>query len=140
MGVVIDTSVLIAAERGVFDLPGFLTSLGDTPIALSAVTASELLHGVHRARSASARAQRAQYVESILANIPVLPFGLKEARVHASLWANLAATGQLIGAHDMLIAATALAMNSKIATLNRDKFRRVTKLSMASIEKFLHEK
>lgn len=53
MGVVIDTSVLIAAERGVFDLHGFLTSLDDTPVALSAVTASELLHGVHGAKKLS---------------------------------------------------------------------------------------
>lgn len=136
MGIVIDTSVLIAAERGVFDLPGFLTSLRDTPIALSAVTASELLHGVHRAKSAAARTQRSQYVESILANIPVLPFGLKEARVHAGLWAALASKGHLISAHDMLIAATALAMNSKVATFNKEEFRRVPRLSLVSIDRF----
>lgn len=140
MGVVIDTSVLIAAERGVFDLPRFLTSLGDTPVALSAVTAAELLHGVHRAKSASARAQRSQYVESVLANIPVLPFGISEARIHASIWATLASKGQLIGAHDMLIAATALAMNSKVATLNRNEFRRVPKLNIASTKEFSRDK
>ncbi|MEP6834560.1 MAG: PIN domain-containing protein [Gemmatimonas sp.] len=131
--------MLIAAERGVFDLPGFLTSLGDTPVALSAVTASELLHGVHRAKSASARAQRSQYVESVLANIPVLPFGLREACIHAGIWSTLASKGQLIGAHDMLIAATALAINSKVATCNRDEFRCVPKLSIASTEKFLRD-
>ncbi len=120
-----------------FDLPGFLTSLGDSAVALSAVTASELLHGVHRAKGAAARAQRSQYVESILANIPALPFGLREACIHASIWATLASKGQFIGAHDLLIAATALAMHSKVATLNRGEFARVPKLGMASTEKFL---
>lgn len=136
MGVIIDTSVLIAAERGVFDLSGFLTSLRDTPVALSAVTASELLHGVHRAKSASVRARRSQYVESILANIPALPFGVAEARIHAAIWATLASKGQLIGAHDMLIAATALAVHSNVATFNQEEFRRVPKLGIAQIEGF----
>lgn len=139
MGVVIDTSVLIAAERGVFDLQSFFASLGDTPVAVSAITASELLHGVHRAKGATARAMRSQYVESLLANIPALSFGLTEARVHASIWATLAAKGHLIGAHDMLIAATALANNSKVATLNREKFRRVPKLEIAATEKFVRD-
>jgi len=137
MGVLIDTSLLIAAERGVFNLPGFLASLDDDTVAISAVTASELLHGVHRAKSASPRTARAQYVESILANIPTLPFGLREARVHAILWAALASKGQLIGAHDMLIAATALATDSSIATLNHLEFRRVPKLALAHTDKFL---
>ena len=72
MGVVIDTAVLIAAERGTFDFNAFLTSLGDEPVALAAITASELLHGVARARIAAIRTKRAAYVEGILANIPVL--------------------------------------------------------------------
>lgn len=47
MGAVIDSSVLIAAERGKLDLPRVLADHGDEPIAISAITASELLHGVH---------------------------------------------------------------------------------------------
>ncbi len=136
MGVVIDTAVLIAAERGTFDFNAFLTSLGDEPVALAAITASELLHGVARARIAAIRTKRAAYVEGILANIPVLPFGLAEARLHATLWATLAEKGRVIGAHDMLIAATALAIGSSVATLNRDEFRRVPALKLESLSKF----
>lgn len=62
--------------------------------------------------------------------------GVKEARVHAGLWAALASKGHLIGDHDMLIAATALAMNSKVATFNKEEFRRVPRLSLVSIDRF----
>ena len=49
MSVILDTAVLIAAEGGTFDMPGYLAALGDTPVALAAIFASELLHGVERA-------------------------------------------------------------------------------------------
>ena len=58
MGAVIDSSVLIAAERGKLDLPRVLADYGDEPIAISAITSSELLHGVHRAAESSRRNRR----------------------------------------------------------------------------------
>jgi tRNA(fMet)-specific endonuclease VapC len=47
----IDTSVFIAAERGQLDLDTIITAHQGEPVALAAITASELLHGVHRART-----------------------------------------------------------------------------------------
>ncbi len=55
MGALIDSSVLIAAERGALDLAGILDEHRETEFALSAMTVSELLHGVHRARSEARR-------------------------------------------------------------------------------------
>ena len=101
MSVILDTAVLIAAERGTFDMPGYLAALGDAPVALAAISASELLHGVERARGARIRQRRSDFVEGVLANVPVIPFGLAEARAHARIWATLADTGALIGAHDL---------------------------------------
>ena len=49
MSVLLDTAVLVAAERGAFDMPGYLAALGDAPVALPATSASEQLHGVVRA-------------------------------------------------------------------------------------------
>ncbi len=48
MGLILDSSLLIADERGKFDLAGFLATL-DEPVSITAITASELLHGCHRA-------------------------------------------------------------------------------------------
>ena len=49
MGILIDTSILIAIERGQCELDALLTEQAEENIALAAITASELLHGVHRA-------------------------------------------------------------------------------------------
>ena len=45
----IDSSVLIAWERDQLDIETQLASHADDEVAISAITASELLHGVHRA-------------------------------------------------------------------------------------------
>ena len=121
----LDSSALIAAERGSIILSDRLARLGDEPVAISAVTASELLHGVHRARTAPQRARRLAFVEGVLGSIPVAEFGLPEARVHAEIWAGLRDTGKVIGAHDLLIAATALALEFRVATCNMREFARV---------------
>lgn len=138
MGVILDTAVVIAAERGRFDMLGYLHSLGDEPVALAAISASELLHGVERARDAATRTARSHFVEGVLANVPVVPFGLAEARAHARLWAVLAAAGGMIGAHDLQIAATVVAAGSTVATLNRAEFLRVPGLALAAVERFVH--
>ena len=137
MSVLLDTAVLIAAERGTFDMPGYLVALGDTPVALAAITASELLNGVGRARDAAIRQRRSAFVEGVLANVPVIPFGLAEARAHARIWAELAGGGVLIGAHDLQIAATAVVSGSEVATLNVREFGRVPGLRCAELTSFI---
>jgi tRNA(fMet)-specific endonuclease VapC len=120
MGTLLDSSVLIRIERtgSVLDLPE------TEEVAIGAITASELLHGVHRA-DAQHRAQRQAYVEHVLQTLRVLPFDLQTARVHARLWADLAATGRFIGAHDLMLAATALSLGWSVATHNPREFSRI---------------
>ena len=130
MGVVLDTSVLVAAERGDLDMPALLEPLGKEPVAIAAITAAELLFGVERAGSAARRTRRGAFVEGLLAVLPTIPFGLLEARRHAQLWAELTRKGRMIGPHDLAIAATALAHDFALATLNRDEFGRVPGLRL----------
>ncbi len=125
MGILIDSSVFIAAERGRLALAGRLAGQEHEPLALSVVTASELLHGVHRAADPVSRTRREQFVEAILARFPVVEFGLEAARVHARLWAELLGRGEPVGAHDLIIGATAIAMDFQVATANARDFRRV---------------
>lgn len=127
---ILDTSVLIAAERRTIRFEAFLEKLGDEPVAMAAITASELLHGCHWATDAGTRARRSAFVDSLLDIIPVLPFGLPEARRHAALWADLVREGAMIGPHDLLIAATALARGEALATLNHREFARVPGLRL----------
>jgi tRNA(fMet)-specific endonuclease VapC len=137
VGVILDTFILVAAERQTIRFESFLESLGDEPVAVCAITASELLHGCHRAVDPGVRARRAAFVEALLDAIPVLSFGLPEARRHAELWAVLARNGTLIAAHDLLISATALAQGQKVATLNQREFGRVAGLAVVRVDRFL---
>ena len=137
MGVVLDTSVLVAAERGAIRFEALLESLGEETVAVAAITASELLHGCHRAGDAGVRARRSAFVDALLDVLPVVPFGLPEARRHAELWAELARTGNAIGPHDLLIAATALAQGHLLATLNQREFGRVPGLRLVATERYL---
>lgn len=129
MGTVLDTSVLIQAER-----PGLALDLpSDDEVGIAAITASELLHRVHRADPSRAP-QREAFVEHLLRTLDILPFDLATARVHAQLWANLAQAGTTLGPHDLQIAATALAHGWAIATRNVREFSRVPGLSLRSPE------
>lgn len=130
MGLILDSSVLIDAEHRRIDLREHLDRCGSDPVAVSAVTASELLHGVHRARTPSQRTTRHRFVEGVLTEIPIAAFGLDEARTHARLWAEMAARGGSIGAHDLLIAATALTLGFRLATSNVRDFSRVPDLTV----------
>jgi tRNA(fMet)-specific endonuclease VapC len=136
MGLILDSSVLIAAERGRLRFPEFCAAQGDEELFLAAITASELLHGVERAATTAQRERRAAFVEALLARLPVLEFDLDVARWHARLWAELAATGTPVGPHDLLIAATARRHGFSLATLNVAEFARVPGLALADLTGF----
>ncbi len=129
MGILIDTSIIIAAERG-GQLPN--VEFGDE-VGISSITASELLLGTHTG-SAENRARRTAYVEEVLERLPVVAFGLVEARVHAAVTAIMQTMGRTTATADMQIAATALARNWGLATLNRRDFERVPGLRVVGPE------
>jgi predicted nucleic acid-binding protein len=124
MGTLIDTSVFVAFERG--ELAGDTWPSGEEEeVALSVVTASELLHGVERGAPSLRRAKREAYVNRILSLLPIIPIDLEIARIHARLTADLAVKKLPIGAHDAWIAATALVLGYSVATRNLREFERV---------------
>jgi len=136
MGIVLDTSVLIASERGKLDLTGLLRSFGSDEPVIAAITASELLHGVERASDSQRREKREAFVSSFLNSVKVVPFDLQVARHHARIWAALAKQGRLIGAHDMQIAATAVALGYAVAILNMGEFQPVSGLEVKQAARF----
>ena len=101
----------------------------DEPVAIAAVTASEMLHGVHRLGGV-ARVRGEAFARRWLEALPVLPFDLDVARVHATLGAQLAAAGTPIGAHDLVIAATAVHHGHRVATRDRRSYRRIEGLGV----------
>ena len=107
MGLVVDSSSLVAAERGLIDLDALIARHANEDVVLSAVTTGELLHGVERL-SGVTRVHAEAFVESVLALLPTIAFDLDIARTHAVLAADLRSRGVAVGGHDLIIAATAV--------------------------------
>ena len=135
MGALIDSSVLIESERGRLDFAAIETHHGREAFSISAITASELLHGVHRAINPTHRARRQAFVEALLARMPVLPFDLVTARIHAELWARLAKRGARIGEMDLIISATAMAWDLTLITCDERSFPRVPGLRVEVLKR-----
>jgi tRNA(fMet)-specific endonuclease VapC len=130
MGVLIDASILIEAERGRLDIERHVARHGEDEAFLSVITASELLHGVHRATDPDIRARRAAFVEAVLERFPLLAVDLACARAHARLWAELHQSGASIGPHDLWLAGTCVAHGLTIVTGNVREFARVPGLDI----------
>jgi len=130
MGIIIDTSVLIESERGRLDISSFINSREEEPFGISVITVSELLHGVHRADSSKRRLKRSAYVEKVIELFPVYPFDIATARIYADIWAHLLEKGIQIGAHDLMIGATAIALGFSVATFNQRHFDQIEGLKL----------
>ena len=130
MGIILDTSILIAYERGNLDIDKLVKDNADEPFGLSAITVSELLHGVHRADSESRRLKREAFVQKVIDTFPIYPFDISAARIYADVWASLLKKGVPIGAHDLLIAATAISLGFSVATHNVRDFKKIKGLTL----------
>jgi tRNA(fMet)-specific endonuclease VapC len=126
----IDASVLVAAERGRFDLRAHLASQPEIECSLASITVAEILHGWHRAQPEH-KVRREAFIQRLLAEFPVLAFDLEAARAHARLGAGLAESGILIGAHDLILGATAVSRNAGVATRDLRSFPRIPGLEVA---------
>lgn len=133
MAVMLDADVLIAGERGDFDLSGWMASLGDEEGELAAITVAEMLHGLERATPAY-RVHRQDYIDRILNLCNVVPYTVQTAGIHARIWAHLEVTGKMIGFHDLIVAATALDRGDAVATFNTRHFAVVPGLRVITPE------
>ncbi len=124
MGLMVDTNVFIRFEKSgkAIDL-----SFWDPAerVYASVVTVAELLMGVHRANTEERKRRRSIFVEAVISGVEVLDFTIGAARIHAEIYADLAKMGQMIGAHDLIIAATARHHDLSLLTHNVDEFSRV---------------
>jgi tRNA(fMet)-specific endonuclease VapC len=133
MGVIFDTSVLVGFERASPRLDEFILGREGEAFGISAITVSELLHGVHRADSERRRIIREAFVEKIIEMFAVFPFDLSASRIYAGIWADLAKRGKTIGAHDLIIAATCISLGFSLATLDLRDYSLVEGLSIARL-------
>ena len=97
MGLILDSSVAIAAERRGDTVQAFLQRVldtaGDQEAALSAVGVVELIHGIHRADTAERRARREAFVEELLSTVAIYPLSTDVARLAGQLDAEQQSRG-----------------------------------------------
>jgi tRNA(fMet)-specific endonuclease VapC len=129
MGIILDSSVIIAGERGLLDFQAWIGGRPQDQFALAAISIAELWHGLERADELR-RPKRAAYLTAIVGTLPVIPYTQTIAYRHARIWAALVKAGKMIESHDLIVAATALERGDAVATLNARHFRDVTGLTV----------
>jgi tRNA(fMet)-specific endonuclease VapC len=130
MGVIFDSSEIISLERNRAQVQVLVSGREDEPFGISVVTVAELLHGVERADTEVRRLKRQSFVEKVLESFAIFPFDTTVARIYARIWASLAKKGLTIGAHDLIIAATAISLDYSVITANRRHFEKIEGLKL----------
>lgn len=131
MGLILDTCIFIQHERLGKNID-FNKWEKYGSAFISSITASELLVGVHYATDDAKRIKRSAFVEAILSEIPIIDFTIESARIHAEIYTFLSKKGNIIGAFDLLIAATAIAHGHTLLTSNEKEFSRIPGLKVIS--------
>ena len=116
---ILDTTVLIAAERASAAIDEVVGD--DDDVAMAAITAAELLVGVQLA-DRRRRVARRDYVETLIDSIPIEPYDLEVARIHAILLSHVHEEGRARGAHDLVIAATGRTRGRIVVTADGSGF------------------
>jgi predicted nucleic acid-binding protein len=132
VGLILDSSVVIAAERlgqtAYQMLEGISQQKEDPEVAISVVTVLELAHGVTRVNTPQRRSARRQFLDDLLAGMPVHPVTVAIALRAGQTDGQMQATGKRIALADLLIGATALELGYAVATANLRHFAMIPDL------------
>ena len=129
MAIILDADVVIRGERGCFDLKNWVASRPRDQFEIAAITVAELWHGVERS-TGTHRIRRERYLNAVLLSLPIIPYTEHTAYEHARIWAELEASGKMIGFYDLIVGATALERGSQVATFNTRHFTQIKGLSV----------
>lgn len=137
MGLILDSSVVIAAERRGHTVRQILEQMraayGEIDIGLSVVTIAELMHGAYRAKADADNRRRLAFIDRLCSDVPVHPVTVEIARRVGRIEGEQAAKGIVIAFEDLAIGVTALYLGFDIATLNVRHFQRIPGLNVAVI-------
>lgn len=135
MGLVADTSALIALERAGASWSDALAGVGDEPAVVPAIVYAELLVGVALADTPSRAAARRAKVDALVAATGIVDFGPEIAARWAGLFAALSRRGRLIPSNDLSVAATALHLGFGVLVGPREEahFREVPGLRIERV-------
>jgi tRNA(fMet)-specific endonuclease VapC len=134
MGLILDSSVVIAAERRGETVERLIERIvaaaGDQEAALSAVGLTELVHGLYRANTSAVRLRRQSFLDELLADLTVYPYTKEIALLAGKIDGEQQTQGVVIPFPDLLIGATALSLGFSVLTINVRHFRQIPDLSV----------
>jgi tRNA(fMet)-specific endonuclease VapC len=130
VGLILDSSLLIGDERETLDLDVWLRTRPPEAVAVSAITFSELWFGIEMDDNSARSRRRQRWLTKVFRPLEIVAFDGRIARVHSRLWAQLTKSGQTIGPHDLIIAATALTRRWSVASFNVHEFQQVPGLKV----------
>jgi tRNA(fMet)-specific endonuclease VapC len=134
VGIILDSSVIIAAERRGHSVREILeqvqASQGEIEIGLSVVSVAELVHGAYRAKTPTQQQGRLAFIERLCQDLPVHPVTLDIARLAGRIEGQQEAKGIRVAFEDLLIGATALHLGYAVATFNLRHFQNIPGLSV----------
>jgi len=134
VGLILDSSVVIAAERLGQTAYQMLEAIGpqtdDSEIAISVVTVLELAHGIARADTPQHRARRQQFLDDLLVGMPVHPVTVSIALHAGQIDGQMQAAGAHIALADLLVGVTALELGHSVATANMRHFQMIPNLTV----------
>jgi len=137
MGLILDSSVLITAERQGQNARQMLAAIsrrsGDTEIGLSVVTLIELAHGAARADTVARKAKREQFIQELVTALPIHPVTLPVALRVGQIDGENQAKGVRLPLADLLIGVTALELGYQLATANLRHFQMIPGLSVVQV-------
>lgn len=137
LGVVLDSSVLVAAERAKLKTPDVVRtireSIGELPIVISVITVAELAHGIYRAQSSERSEQRRRFLDELKSQIPIHPVTEITAEIIARIGGEQAAKGINLPLGDLIIGACALELGYAICTGNVRDFSRIPGLNIIQL-------
>lgn len=129
MAIILDADVVIRGEKGTFNLRNWVASRASDQFEIAAITVAELWHGVERATGMH-KITRQRYLNAVLQSLPIIPYTEQTAYEHARIWAELEASGRMIGFYDLIVGATALERGSQVATFNKRHFAQIRGLGV----------
>lgn len=137
LGVVLDSSIVIEAERQHLDVARFLkhiaNRIGEREAALCAISVAELAHGIDRADTPARRQARRAFLDDLKATVPVYPITGETAELVGKINAEASQKGVSIRFDDLLIGACALERDYAIATRNERHFRKIPGLQIVQV-------
>jgi len=137
LGVILDSSVVIEAERQQLSVAQFLKQIvqkiGEREAALSSITVAELAHGIYRANTQERRARRRAFLDDLKATVPVYQITDDTAELVGKISGESSAQGVTIPFDDLLIGSCALERGYAVATRNQRDFLKIPGLTLVEL-------